>query len=44
MERIPEPISDEEEVDDETAAHILAADAEQGEIISDYELQRRLGL
>ncbi len=51
----PEPISDEEfarrlaeageeEVDEETAARVLAAEAEQGEIISHGELKRRLGL
>ena len=34
----------EEEVDEETAARILAAEAEQGETISHDELRRRLGL
>jgi hypothetical protein len=34
----------EEEVDAETAARILAADAEQGETISHTELRRRLGV
>lgn len=34
----------EEEVDDETAARILAAEAEQGESISHRELKQRLGL
>ena len=33
-----------EEVDEQTAARILAAEAEQGESISPYELKRRLGL
>ena len=51
----PQPISDEEfarrlaeapeeEVDGETAARVLAAEAEQGESISHAELKRRLGL
>lgn len=34
----------QEEVDDETTARILAAEAEQGESISHDELKRRLGL
>jgi activator of HSP90 ATPase len=34
----------EEGVDDETAARILAAEAEQGENISQREMKRRLGL
>jgi hypothetical protein len=34
----------EEDVDDETVARILAADAEQGESISHGELKQRLGL
>ena len=34
----------EEEVDEETAARILAAEAEPGESISHVELMRRLGL
>ena len=34
----------EEEVDEKTAAAILAAEAEQGEIISHDEMKRRLGL
>ena len=33
----------EEEVDEETTARILAAEAEQGEIISHGELKQRLG-
>jgi len=51
----PQPISDEEfarrlaeapeeEVDEGTAARILAAEAEPGEIISHGELKQRLGL
>jgi len=51
----PQPISDEEfvrrlaevseeEVDEETAARILAAEAEPGETVSHGELKRRLGL
>ena len=51
----PQPISDEEfarrlaeapeeEVDDETIARILAAEAEKGESISHGELKQRLGL
>jgi hypothetical protein len=51
----PQPFSDEEfarclagapeeEVDGETAARILAAEAEPGEIISHGELKQRLGL
>jgi len=51
----PGPISDEEfarrlaeapeeEVDEGTAARILAAEAERGEIISHGELKQRLGL
>ena len=51
----PQPISDEEfarllaeapeeEVDEGTAARILAAEAEQGEGISHWELKQRLGL
>ena len=51
----PQPTSDEEfarrlaeapeeEVDEETIARILAAEAEQGEIISHGELKQRLGL
>jgi hypothetical protein len=34
----------EEEVDEETTARILAAEAEQGESISHGELKQRLGL
>jgi len=34
----------EEEVDEETVARILAAEAEQGEMISHRELKQRLGL
>jgi hypothetical protein len=34
----------EEEADEETVARILAAEAEQGEIVSHGELKRRLGL
>jgi len=34
----------EEEVDEGTAARILAAEAERGEIISHGELRQRLGL
>jgi hypothetical protein len=34
----------EEEADEETAARILAAEAEQGETVSHSELKRRLGL
>jgi hypothetical protein len=34
----------EEEVDEETAARIFAAEAERGEIISHGELKQRLGL
>ena len=52
---IPQPIGDEEfarrlseapeeEVDEETVARILAAEAEPGESISHGELKRRLGL
>jgi hypothetical protein len=51
----PKPIGDgefsrrlaeapEEDVDEETIARILAAEAEQGEIISHSELKQRLGL
>ena len=51
----PQPISDEEfarrlaeapeeEVDEETIARILAAEAEHGESISHGELKQRLGL
>jgi hypothetical protein len=51
----PQPISDEEfarrlaeapeeEVDEETIARILAAEAERGESISHGELKQRLGL
>jgi len=51
----PRPISDEEfarrlaeaseeEVDEETMARILAAEAEEGESISHTEMKRRLGL
>jgi hypothetical protein len=51
----PQPISEEEfarrlaeapeeEVDEETAARILAAEAEQGQSISHGELKQRLGL
>ena len=51
----PQPTSDEEfarrlakapeeEVDEETIARILAAEAEQGESISHGELKQRLGL
>ena len=34
----------EEEVDEETTARILAAEAERGEIVSHGELKQRLGL
>ena len=34
----------EEEVDEETVARIVAAEAEHGEIVSHGELKRRLGL
>jgi hypothetical protein len=34
----------EEDVDEETIARILAAEAEQGEIVSHEELKQRLGL
>jgi hypothetical protein len=34
----------EEEADEETVARILAAEAEQGEMVSRGELKRRLGL
>jgi uncharacterized membrane-anchored protein len=34
----------EEEADEETIARILAAEAEQGEMVSHGELKRRLGL
>ena len=34
----------EEEVDEKTIARILAAEAEQGEIVSHEELKQRLGL
>lgn len=34
----------EEEADAETVARILAAEAEQGELVSHGELKRRLGL
>jgi hypothetical protein len=34
----------EEETDEETVARILAAEAEQGEMVSHDELKRRLGL
>ena len=34
----------EEEVDEETAARILAAEAERGEIVSHGDLKQRLGL
>jgi hypothetical protein len=34
----------EEEADDETVARVLAAEAEQGEIVSHGELKQRLGL
>jgi hypothetical protein len=34
----------EEEVDEQAAARVLAAEAEQGESISHDELRRRLGL
>ena len=51
----PQPISDEEfarrlaeapeeEVDEETMARILAAEAEKGESISHGEMKQRLGL
>jgi hypothetical protein len=51
----PQPISDEEfarrlaeapeeEVDEETVARILAAEAENGESISHAEMKHRLGL
>ncbi|MSV32405.1 MAG: hypothetical protein EXQ57_07785 [Bryobacterales bacterium] len=51
----PQPISNaefarrlveapEEDVDEETTARILAAEAEEGETISHEELLRRLGL
>jgi len=50
-----QPVSDEEfarllaeapaeEADEETVARILAAEAEQGEMVSHGELKRRLGL
>jgi hypothetical protein len=53
--RTVQPISDEEfirgpagdpeeEADDETAARILAAEAEEGETISHAELKQRLGI
>lgn len=52
---VPQPISDEEfvrrlaeapeeDVDEETAARILAAEAERGETISHDELKQRLGV
>jgi hypothetical protein len=34
----------EEEVDEDTTARILAAEAERGEIVSHAELKQRLGL
>jgi hypothetical protein len=34
----------EEEVDEETAVRLLAAEAEQGEVISHDELKQRLGV
>ena len=34
----------EEEADEETVTRILAAEAEQGEVVSHGELKRRLGL
>jgi hypothetical protein len=34
----------EEEADEETVARILAAEAEQGELVSHGELKQRLGL
>ena len=34
----------EDDVDDETVARVLAAEAEQGEIVSHGELKQRLGL
>ena len=34
----------EEEADDETVARVLAAEADQGEIVSHGELKQRLGL
>jgi hypothetical protein len=34
----------EEEADEETVARILAAEAEQGEMVSHGEMKRRLGL
>jgi uncharacterized membrane-anchored protein len=34
----------EEEADEETVASILAAEAEQGEVVSHGELKQRLGL
>jgi hypothetical protein len=34
----------EEEADDETVARVLAAEADQGEIVSHSELKQRLGL
>jgi hypothetical protein len=37
-------MASEEEVDEETTARILAAEAEPGEIISHGELKQRLGL
>jgi hypothetical protein len=51
----PQPVSDEEfarhlgevpeeEVDQETTARILAAEAEVGELISHDELKKRLGI
>jgi hypothetical protein len=50
-----QPIGDEEfacrlaaapegDTDEETVARILAAEAEQGEVVSHSELKRRLGL
>jgi hypothetical protein len=52
---MPQPISDaefarilanapEEDIDEETAARLLAAEAEEGETMSHDELLRRLGL
>jgi hypothetical protein len=51
----PQPIGDdefarrlasapEEDVDEETVARVLAAEAEEGEMVSHAELKRQLGL
>jgi hypothetical protein len=37
-------MASEEEVDEDTTARILAAEAERGEIVSHTELKQRLGL